>query len=67
MNVKKEKTFSVVPFTDTAHIISSTGLKYAINDIMLNKLHMLAISNSTIDTKVSVELLSGGVLVFVQK
>lgn len=61
------KTVSIVPFTDTAHIKVTEGLKYPMSDVTLNKLHILAISNVAQKREIKVEMNSGGVLVFVQQ
>lgn len=64
---EKGKTVSVVPFTDRVHIYNSRGLKYQVDDLMLNKLHIMGISNSATDSEFSLGVSDGGVLVFVQK
>ena len=61
------KTVSVVPFTDSVHIYNSKGLKYQVENLILNKLHIMGISNSATDSEFSLGVSDGGVLVFVQK
>jgi len=67
LKTRPKKIISIVPFTDSVHIYNSKGLKYRIDDVILNKLHILGISNQATSTEVSAKVDGGGVLVFVQK
>ncbi len=65
--VEKNMTVSIVPYTDTAHIISSDGLKFYAGGLTLNKLHLIGMSNTSIGEKVNVKVGGGAVLVFIQR
>lgn len=65
--VEKNKTVSIVPYTDTAHILSSEGLKFCAGGLTLNKLHLIGMSNTSIGEKVNVKVGGGAVLVFIQR
>lgn len=60
-------TVSLVPYSDTAHIISSKGLKFDASSLTLNKIHLIGMSNTTISDKIYVELSEGSILLFVQR
>ncbi len=66
-SVEKNMTVSVVPYTDMAHIISTEGLKFSADGLTLNKLHLIGMSNTSIDTTIKIKVKSGGVLVFIQR
>lgn len=70
--VKKGSTVSVVPYTDSAHILYMKGLKYELNDYTLTKLdtvdkpdYIMGVSNQSIDDKVEIAVTSGLALVFI--
>lgn len=67
VNVKKNKTVSLLPYSDTAHIISTKGLKFCADNLTLNKLHLIGISNSSVADEVCVKVGEGDVLLFVQR
>lgn len=64
-NNVKGKTISLVPFLSTSHIIITKGLKYEMKDKVLDRRHILGISNIAIDDVVEVESV-GEVLVFLE-
>ena len=55
---------SVVPFGDEAHIMSSEGLEYEINDLVLDKYQTKGISNIATDKEITLEIKRGSCLVF---
>lgn len=65
--VQKNMTVSIVPYSDTAHIISSKGLKFCASGLTLNKVHLIGMSNTAIADEIEVEVGSGSVLIFVQR
>lgn len=65
--VEKNMTVSIVPYTDTAHIISTEGLKFSADDLTLDKLHLIGMSNTSTADTVKLRVGSGGVLVFIQR
>lgn len=58
-------TVSLVPFFDKAHIITTKGLKYPMRDVMLDRLHILGISNEATADEFEVET-QDELLVFIQ-
>ena len=64
---EKNITVSIVPYTDTAHILSSEGLKFSADGLILNKLHLIGMSNTALSDRVRLSVDDGGVLVFVQR
>ena len=58
-NASVNKTVSLVPFSDTVRINSSTGLKYEINNIIVKKGETLTLSNVAISSEVELEIESG--------
>lgn len=67
LNVKKDMTVSIVPFSDEAHIISTKGLKYSASDLRMNKLHLIGLSNTAIDDEIYLSVGEGSILLFVQR
>ncbi|MBE5730618.1 MAG: thiamine diphosphokinase [Clostridiales bacterium] len=67
VSVEKNKTVSLLPYSDTAHIISTKGLKFCADNLTLNKLHLIGISNSAVEDEVCVNVGKGHVLLFVQR
>lgn len=65
--VERNKTVSIVPYTDVAHILCTKGLKFRANDLTLNKLHLIGMSNTAIDDEILVRVDEGAALVFVQR
>lgn len=58
-NASVNKTVSLVPFSDTVRINSSTGLKYEINNIIVKKGETLTLSNVANSNCVELEIESG--------
>lgn len=67
LNVEKNATVSLVPYSDTAHIISTEGLKFDASSLTLNKFHLIGMSNTAIENEISVKVKSGSILLFVQR
>ncbi len=66
LQANAKKYVSIVPFFESAHIISTKGLKYPMQNVTLNRQHILGISNEA--TENEVEFCSKGeVLVFIEK
>ena len=64
LNVNKNSIVSVVPFSDAAHITNTSGLKYPIENKIINK-HLIGISNIAVDNEIHIGLTEGEILVFV--
>lgn len=66
---EKNKIVSIVPYSDTAHIIQTRGLKYDASGLILNKLHLIGMSNQSVESEISVSVGKGegSVLVFVER
>ena len=60
-------TVSIVPYSDSAHINITKGLKFCADNLTLNNLHFIGMSNTAIDDKIFVSVGRGGVLLFVQR
>lgn len=74
IKTEKGKIISIVPFTDSAHIMCTKGLKYPACDIVMNKIHNLSdknfvmgVSNVSIENEITLAIKSGLVLVFIEK
>lgn len=67
LNVDKNATVSLVPYSDTAHIISTEGLKFDASTLTLNKFHLIGMSNSALSNEICVKVDSGSILLFVQR
>ena len=66
-NVSMGAIISIVPFFNSAHILSSVGLKYMAKDIILNREHAdFGVSNVAVDEHVRIEV-DGDVLLFIQE
>ncbi len=61
-STKKGSIVSLVPFSSTAHIIKSEGLKYSLDDIKVIKGETLTLSNVAILDKICIEVESGELL-----
>ena len=60
-------TVSIAPFFESAHILSSEGLKYPLRNITLDRAHAdLGVSNVATDERISI-LAEGEVLVFIRE
>lgn len=53
---------SLVPFSSTAHITKSEGLKYPLDNLVVKKGETLTLSNVATDNSVYIDVLSGEVL-----
>lgn len=58
-------TVSLVPFLESAHILSTEGLKYPMKNVTLGRLHILGISNTAEKPVIKVEA-EGELLVFIE-
>lgn len=58
-------TVSLVPFLESAHILSTEGLKYPMKNVTLGRLHILGISNTAEMPVIKVEA-EGELLVFIE-
>ena len=67
LKVEKNMTVSIVPYSDTAHIKSTEGLKFSASSLTLNKLHLIGMSNTAISDEIYISVGEGSVLVFVQR
>jgi thiamine pyrophosphokinase len=65
LKLPKNIFVSIVPFSASAHIISTKGLKYPITDKRLNKFSSLGVSNLSVEEKIEVDILRGSALVFI--
>ena len=65
----KNKIVSIVPYSDTAHIIQTRGLKFDAGGLMLNKLHLIGMSNQSVCDEISISVGKGedSVLIFVER
>ncbi len=66
IQTEKNKTVSIEPFFESAHIIKTEGLKWQMEGVTLNREHILGISNVATGDEVFVET-SDEVLVTVEK
>lgn len=64
-DVKVNDYVSLLPFTDTAHIINSTGLRYSTNNIIVDKSTSLTVSNIAVSDTVTLQVADGLVLVVI--
>lgn len=67
LKVKKNMTASIVPYSDTAHILSSDGLKFSASSLTMNKLHLIGLSNTAVSDEIYVSVGEGSILLFVQR
>lgn len=67
LKVQKNMTVSIVPYSDTAHIKSTEGLKFSADSLTLNKLHLIGVSNTAVSSEIFVSVCEGSVLIFVQR
>lgn len=58
---------SIVPYSDGAHINITKGLKFCADNLTLNKLHFIGMSNTATSDKIFVSVGEGSVLLFVQR
>lgn len=63
--VKPGACVSLVPFFESAHILSTKGLKYPLSDAVLDRMHILGVSNVATESRVAAET-EGELLVFIQ-
>ncbi|MDR1905533.1 MAG: thiamine diphosphokinase [Clostridiales bacterium] len=63
--IPKNTLISIVPFSQSAHIIMTRGLKYPLIDARLNKLSSLGISNMAVQEDVEVKISKGSALIFI--
>lgn len=63
--VAKGAYVSLVPFFQSAHILSTKGLKYPMKNVTLDRLHILGISNEALSDSFTVET-DGELLVFIE-
>lgn len=61
------KTISLLPFSETSHIIDGEGLKYKVNDLTLTKSETRGVSNVATEDTVKIDLGSGLLYVIVNK
>lgn len=74
LRLKKGALFSVVPFTDSVHILYMKGLKYALSDYTMSKTawvakddYVMGVSNASVGESVELAVDGGTALVFVQE
>lgn len=67
LNTKKGCTVSLVPYSDKAHINSTRGLKFNADNLTLDKIHLIGLSNTAIEDEIYVSVGEGSVLMFVQR
>ncbi len=67
INVGKNKTISLIPFTDKAVVTDSKGLYYPLNDLTLTKGDTVGISNVTTEEEISFTVNSGKVLCIIEE
>lgn len=67
INVKIGTTISLLPFSSTLHIISSSGLKYQTDDLTLTHGEARGVSNEAIDEKIEINADFGDYLVIINK
>ncbi len=67
LKVDKNVTVSLVPYSDTAHILSTEGLKFDASTMTLNKFHLIGMSNTSVDNEICVRVGNGSILLFVQR
>ncbi len=67
LKMDKNVTVSLVPYSDTAHILSTKGLKFDASSLTLNKFHLIGMSNTSVSNEISVELSEGSILLFIQR
>lgn len=72
--VKKGATVSVVPFTDSVHILYTKGLKYALSDYNMFKFdsvcspgYIMGVSNVSADENIEISVDKGIATVFIQE
>lgn len=65
LSASVNKYVSIVPFFESAHIISTKGLKYPMQNVTLNRQHILGISNEATESEIEF-FANGEVLVFVE-
>ena len=65
LSASANKYVSIVPFFESAHIISTKGLKYPMQNVTLNRQHILGISNEATESEIEF-FANGEVLVFVE-
>lgn len=72
--VKKGSTVSVVPYTDSAHILYMKGLRYGLSDYTMTKLdtvdnpdYIMGVSNESSSDKVEIAVTDGLALVFIHE
>ena len=65
LNVDLNTTISVLPYTSSAVVSNSIGLKYPYDNLTLTKSDTIGISNISIDDKVSFNILDGDCLIFI--
>lgn len=73
-DVKKGNTVSVVPFTDSVHILYTEGLKYALRDYTMYKYasvaspdYVMGVSNEGSGGQITVAIDAGLALVYIQQ
>lgn len=73
-NVKKGAIVSLVPFTDSVHILYTKGLKYALCDYTMNRFEgiekdnfIMGVSNLSVSERIEIGIDDGAALVFVQQ
>ncbi|MCH5163897.1 MAG: thiamine diphosphokinase [Clostridiales bacterium] len=67
LSVKKNMTVSIAPYSDSAHIKTTEGLKFSATSLVLNKLHLIGLSNTAISEEIYVSVEEGSILLFVQR
>lgn len=62
-NVNVNDIVSLLPFSDTVHIMNSSGLRYAIDNILIDKSLSLTVSNVAVSSNITIAVSSGILLV----